>query len=171
MPCYQPLIKSLSLGTLGSTSALLYFPFCMYNALTGQSQCLTPVVVAWRVGNQTLCSSLGEMRSARCVALRRHPTKENDSWLRLTLFWALFALLCSCNGKRIKIKIPGPFLASTWEVNPIGLAEFQIRSLHSAGSSRLVQFAGDVTLPCFLPSSMCCQGTAGPAPPWTRGCI
>lgn len=80
------------------------------------------------------------------MVLRWHPApaRENDSrWL--SLFWGLFALLCTCNGKRIKIKIPGPILARAWEVNPTVLAEFQLRSLHSAGGSRLMRFSVDVT--------------------------
>ena len=87
------------------------------------------------------------------------PQRKNDSWW-LTLFWGLFALLCSCNGKRIKIKIPGPILASAWESNPTVLAEFQLRSLHSAGRSRLVQFSADITF-CFACFSAPCAPHPG----------
>lgn len=85
------------------------------------------------------------------VALRRG--KRLSWWL--SLFWGLFALLCSCNGKQIKIKILGPILARAWEVNPIVLAEFQLRSLRWAGGSLCVQFSVDVTF-CFASFSAPC---------------
>lgn len=120
----------------------------------------------WWGSEQSNCQfKTGKIRSARCVGLWCHPARENDSrWL--ILFWGWFTLPCSCNGKRIKIKILRPILASAWEVNPIVLAKFQLRSPHSAGGSRLVQFQWREL--CFASFSAQCavNWTAVPSPPW-----